>query len=348
MNSKRTDTSRYKVFAPRGQDSNAQAEGLGDPTRTTQAPTGRDHCRSRPFGAEVTTFRPAPGLQPGLSNPTPLGPRKSFTVIWLLLFAMGCGSGGRNDSSLNQASEPAKTSAVTHEVNIAAASDLKFALDELLSELQRQQSDIRCNVTYGSSGNFFAQLSEKAPFDLYLSADIEYPRKLIEAGLAIRETAFSYAIGHLVVWVPKDSPLKVEEHGIQTLLDPSVRKIAIANPRHAPYGRAAESALKSLGVHDQIEERLVLAENIAQTAQFVETGAADIGLISLSLALAPTLREKGRYWPVPETAHPPLEQGGVILSWVKDRDAADRVCAFLISDPGRAILKKYGFAEPGR
>ena len=262
-------------------------------------------------------------------------------VFAAALMSAGCGRAERRDPSMRLAPTPAR------EVTIAAASDLKFALDEVVTELERQQPEIRCRVTYGSSGNFFAQLSNRAPFDLYLSADIDYPRKLIDQGLAIRGTEFSYAIGHLVVWVPHDSPLKVEETGIQTLLDPAVRRIAIANPRHAPYGRAAESALKSLGVYDQVQDRLVLAENIAQTAQFVETGAADIGLISLSLALAPSLRRKGRYWPVPASAHPPLEQGGVILNWVKDRDAAEQVRSYLISDTGRAILKKYGFAEPG-
>jgi molybdate transport system substrate-binding protein len=264
----------------------------------------------------------------------------STLVLAVALMLTGCGGGERRDPAPKRAAQP------TREVTIAAASDLKFALDEVVTELERQQPEIRCRVTYGSSGNFFAQLSNRAPFDLYLSADIDYPRKLIEQGLAIRGTEFQYAVGHLVVWVPHDSPLNVEETGIQTLLDPAVRRIAIANPRHAPYGRAAEAALKSLGVYDQVQNRLVLAENIAQTAQFVETGAADIGLISLSLASAPFLSGKGKYWPVPESAHPPLEQGGVILTWAKDRDAAEQVRSYLISDPGRAILKKYGFAEP--
>jgi len=231
-------------------------------------------------------------------------------------------------------------------VTIAAASDLKFALDEVIAAFNRQHPEITCKVTTGSSGNFFAQLSNKAPFDLYLSADIDYPRKLVEQGLAIRETEFQYAIGHLVAWVPRDSLLKLEEAGIETLSDPSVSKIAVANPKHAPYGRAAIAALKSLGVYDQVEPRLVMAENIAQTAQFVETGAADIGLISLSLALSPALQDKGRYWALPASTYPAIVQGGVILNWVQDRAAAEQVRDYLLSNEGRAILRKYGFADP--
>lgn len=242
-------------------------------------------------------------------------------------------------------SKPAEAPVQTREVAIAAASDLKFALDELLAEFAKQHPDIQTKVTYGSSGNFFAQLSNKAPFDLYLSADVDYPRKLVEQDLAITESLFSYAIGHVVVWVPKDSLLKVENSGLQTLLDPAVQKIAVANPKHAPYGRAAVASLKSSMIYEQIEDKLVLAENIAQTAQFIDTGAADIGIISLSLAMAPALREKGRYWQIPATAHPPIEQAGVILSWSKDPAAANEVKAFLLSPTGQGTLKKYGFDE---
>src|SRR5262249_16120402 len=141
---------------------------------------------------------------------------------------------------------------------------------------------LKVTPTYGSSGNFYSQLTHEAPFDVYLSADIEYPRKLIAANLADGE--FLYGVGRIVVWVPKASPLDVEKLGIEALADPSVRKISSANPAHAPYGRAAEAAMKKLGVYEAVQERLVLGENIAQTAQFVESGAADVGVIALSLA----------------------------------------------------------------
>jgi molybdate transport system substrate-binding protein len=232
-------------------------------------------------------------------------------------------------------------------VRVAAAADLKFALDDALKAFQARQPDIDVQVTYGASGNFFAQLSNRAPFDLFLSADVDYPRKLVEQGLADRESEFLYAVGHLVVWVPGDSPLDVEKQGAQVLLDPSVRKVAIANPRHAPYGRAAEAALKSLGVYDQVQDRLVLGENVAQAAQFAETGAADAGVFALSLALATALRDKGRYWEVPLDAYPRLEQGGVILSWAEDRPAAEQLRSFLLGAEGKAVLRRYGFFLPG-
>lgn len=231
-------------------------------------------------------------------------------------------------------------------VAVAAASDLKFAFDEVVTEFTRQNSRIEVKVTYGSSGNFFTQLSNQAPFDLFLSADIDYPRKLIEDEKALRETEFQYAIGHLVIWVPNDSILNLEP-GVPALADPAVRKIAIANPKHAPYGRAAEAALKHFGIYEQVSDRLVLGENVAQTAQFVESRAADVGIIALSLALAPAMREKGRYQEIPLEAYPTLEQGGVILSWVKDRDATDALRSFVMSGAGRAILKRYGFLLSG-
>lgn len=232
-------------------------------------------------------------------------------------------------------------------VQVAAAADLRFALDEIIESFQRQHQDIKAQVTYGSSGNFFAQLSNRAPFDIYFSADVDYPRKLIEQGLAIKETEFLYAVGRIVVWAPQQSSLDLERLGIRVLLDPAVRKIAIANPKHAPYGRAAEAAMRKLGVYEQVQERLVLGENIAQTAQFIQTGAADIGIIALGLALAPALRDEGRYWEVPLDAYPRMDQGGVILPWAKDMAAARALRAFVLGPEGRDILRRYGFFLPG-
>ena len=232
-------------------------------------------------------------------------------------------------------------------VQVAAAADLKFALDEIVESFHRQHPDIRAQVTYGSSGNFFAQLSNRAPFDIYFSADVDYPRKLIEQGLALRETEFLYAVGRIVVWAPRRSSGDLERLGIQALADPSVRKVAIANPKHAPYGRAAEAAMKRLGVYERVKERLVLGENVAQTAQFIQTGAADIGIIALALALAPALREEGRYWEIPLDAYPRMDQGGVILSWAKDMAAAQALRAFMLGPEGKDILRRYGFYLPG-
>ncbi len=231
-------------------------------------------------------------------------------------------------------------------VRVAASADLKFALDESNTAFRAKHPDITVQVSYGSSGNFFAQLSNRAPFDMFFSADVDYPRQLIAQGLAVKDTEFLYAVGRLVVWVPRTSALDLARLGIHALADPSIRKIAIANPKHAPYGRAAEAAMKSLGVYETVRERLVFGENIAQTAQFVQTGAADIGIIALSLAIAPALKGEGQYWEVPLESYPRIEQGGVIVSWATDVPAAQAVRAFVLGAEGRAILHQYGFFLP--
>lgn len=239
-------------------------------------------------------------------------------------------------------SPPAKS----RRLAIAAAADLKFALEEVRVAFHRDHPEIDVETTFGASGQLFAQLSNGAPFDLFLSADIQYPQKLIEQDLAHGDSEFQYALGHLVVWVTNDSPLDVEKLGIEAVVDERVKKIAIANPQHAPYGRASEAALKKLDVYERAQDRLVLGENIVQTAQFVESGSADIGLIALSLALAPAMKDKGRFWEVPLDAYPPLEQGGVILKRCLDRETADLFRSFLMGEQGREILKQYGFVLP--
>jgi molybdate transport system substrate-binding protein len=232
-------------------------------------------------------------------------------------------------------------------VRVAAASDLQFALKEVVAAFEAAQADRHVEVTYGSSGNLYAQLTNKAPLDMFLSADMSYPRRLVEAGLAAPDSEFLYGIGQIVVWVPASSPLDIKELGMRALVEPSVKKIAIANPKHAPYGRVAEAALQKLGVYDEAKDRLVLGDNIAQTAQFVESGAADIGIIALSLALAPAMKDKGRYWLVPQDAYPRLEQGGVIMNDAKDAAAASELRSFLIGEKAKAILRTFGFVIPG-
>jgi molybdate transport system substrate-binding protein len=241
---------------------------------------------------------------------------------------------------------PSAVDAGLRAVTIAAASDLKFALEEELAAFRSAHPDIAISVTYGSSGNFFAQLEKRAPFDMFLSADVSYPRKLEEAGLVQKDSEFIYAHGRLVVWVPEDSSIDIQRLGLRATLDPAVRKVAIANPEHAPYGRAAEAALKKEGIYDEVRPKLVLGENIAQAAQFVQTGAADVGILALSLALSDPMKSKGRYWEVPLDSYPTLEQAGVILAWAKDAAACQEVRAFVISREGRSILKRYGFVVP--
>jgi molybdate transport system substrate-binding protein len=231
-------------------------------------------------------------------------------------------------------------------VTVAAAADLNFALDEIVTAFQESHPDITVKVSYGSSGNFYRQLTEHAPFDLFFSADIDYPRRLIKENLAIKESEFTYAVGHIVLWVPRASKIDVQKLRQEALLDPAVKKIAIANPDYAPYGRAARKALQSLGVYDKVRKRIVLGKNVAQAAQYVETGAADVGIIGLSQALAPPLREKGRYWQIPQNYYPRMDQGGVILKETRDREAAEALRKYVLSDKGQAILRRYGFTLP--
>jgi molybdate transport system substrate-binding protein len=237
-------------------------------------------------------------------------------------------------------------SASAAELTVAAAADLKFALDELVGEFHARQQHVRVKVSYGSSGNFFAQLQNQAPFDLYFSADIEYPRKLALAGHALDDDVFLYAVGRIVVWAPTASPVDVEQLGIQSLFAPSVRKIAIATPRHAPNGVAAVAAMKSLEVYERAKPQLVYGENIAQTAQFVQSGAADIGILALALAISPQMRDAGRYWEIPLNAYPTMEQGGMIVKWTKEPEAARVLRNFVLNEHGRAVLKRYGFFLP--
>jgi molybdate transport system substrate-binding protein len=269
----------------------------------------------------------------------------------LVLLFLGCGQTPAPQTvPARAASSTAATAPVKEQVvlAVAAAADLKYALDELIVQFETRRREIHVQPTYGSSGNFYAQLTNKAPFDIYFSADLDYPRKLAAQQLTLPNSEFRYAVGQIVVWARKESSLNVEQLGIQSLLEPSIHKIAIANPQHAPYGRAAEAALKQLGVYDQVHEKLVLGENIAQTAQFIESGAADVGIIALSLALAPALKDQGKFWKVPLDAYPPLEQGGAILAWTAHTAAAEALRSFVLSPEGKQVLARYGFLLPGK
>ncbi|MEO7933073.1 MAG: molybdate ABC transporter substrate-binding protein [Chthoniobacterales bacterium] len=231
-------------------------------------------------------------------------------------------------------------------VLVAAASDLQFVLPELIAQYQTTHPDVKIGPTYGASGKFYEQLKNGAPFDLFLSADAAFPRKLIADGLASESDFFLYGTGHLVLWVPKNSPLDLPKQGIRALLDPSVKKIAIANPDHAPYGRAAVAALRSLGVYDAVKDRLVLGENVVQAAQFVQTGAAEAGLIGLSLALAPKLQAEGRYWEIPSDAYPRLEQAGILLRNAPNAPDAREFKLWLQTPEAQIVWKKAGFTLP--
>ncbi|MBU6481035.1 MAG: molybdate ABC transporter substrate-binding protein [Nitrospirae bacterium] len=236
-------------------------------------------------------------------------------------------------------------SAAADAITIAAASDLNFAFKELVAEYEKTTGH-HVKLTLGSSGNFFSQIQNGAPFDLYFSADIGYPRKLVEAGLTVPGSLYPYAVGRIVLWAGKGSDLDLSK-GLEVLREPRIKKIAIANPKHAPYGRAAVAAMEYFKVYDQVKDRLILGENISQAAQFIESGACDVGIVALSLALAPAMKAAGRYWEIPATAHSPLEQGAVILKQSKNPEAARQFLEFIKGPQGLEIMRRYGFTLPG-
>jgi molybdate transport system substrate-binding protein len=232
------------------------------------------------------------------------------------------------------------------EVVVAAASDLGFAVKEIITDFERETGN-KVRLSLGSSGTFAAQISNGAPFDVFLSADIAYPQDLEKKGFAEPNTTFVYAVGRIVLWVPKNSPVDVEKLGMQSLLDPSVRKIAIANPEHAPYGRAAVSSMEHFGLYQAVKNKLVMGENISQAAQFVQSGAAQIGIIAQSIALSDPMRTTGRYWQIPLDAYPRMDQAGVVLKQARKAGHFDAARAFvdaLQAPHGRAILERYGFS----
>jgi molybdate transport system substrate-binding protein len=230
------------------------------------------------------------------------------------------------------------------QVRVAVAANLKPAFEEVAATFQVEHPGVTVTPTYGSSGNFYAQLVNRAPFDVFLSADTQYPEQL--AGQKLSGPPFLYAVGRLVAWVPSDSALDLDKLGVRAAADPRVRKVAIANPRHAPYGRAAEAALRAAGVYDAARPKLVAGDNVEQAAQYAHSGAADLGLVPLSLALTPNMARRGRYALVPTDLHPPLEQAGVVLDWAQDKHAAEALRDFLLGPRGREILARHGYEAP--
>ena len=226
-------------------------------------------------------------------------------------------------------------------ITIAAASDLKFAMDELVATYQHAHPADAIHVIYGSSGKFSTQIQQGAPFDLFFSADISYPQALAKAGLTAGESK-AYAIGRIVLWSSSTDASKLS---IVDLADARFDRIAIANPEHAPYGKRAVQALHASGVWEQVKDRLVYGENIAQTAQFVQTGNAKVGIIALSLALNPAFASKGGYAVIPDTLYQPLVQGYVIIRRAAGNPLASRFAHFVDSAAAKKILQHYGFAD---
>jgi len=225
---------------------------------------------------------------------------------------------------------------------VAAAADLSTALREIGDGYQKK-TGLELKFSFGASGALTAQIQNGAPFDLFFSADMDYPKQLIASGQADGTSLYQYAVGKLVLWVPADSPLDVEHKGMDVLLDPSVKKIAIANPQHAPYGRAAAAALKYYGLYDRVEDRLVLGESVSQAAQFAESGNAQAGFVALAHALGPGMQGKGKYWEVPAEAYPPLIQGVVVLSRSQHKKEAAEFVEYIKTSGAGDVWRKYGF-----
>lgn len=229
-------------------------------------------------------------------------------------------------------------------LTVAAASDLRFALDEVMQAFRAAQPAARVEVIYGASGKIATQVRNGAPFDLFLSADRAFAEDLHQAGFTAGAPRL-YAVGHLVAWSTDAAlgrlPLA------ELVRHPQVRRFAIANPEHAPYGRRAMEALRSQGLAEAAQPKLVMGENIAQAAQFIETGAAQAGLVALSLVLAPALQGKGAYTRIPEGWHSPLEQAFVVTRRAAENPLAHAFAAYLESPAARATLRRYGFALPG-
>jgi molybdate transport system substrate-binding protein len=230
-------------------------------------------------------------------------------------------------------------------LQVAAAANLKTAAEELKKAFEARHPEAEVVITFGASGTFFAQLQSGAPFDVFLSADRDYPAKVIEAGLAAAADERVYAFGKLVAWRPAGSTLDLEGRGLAALRDPRVKRIAMANPAVAPFGRATEAALRAAGVRDAVKDKVVLGTSVAQAAQFATTGAADVVFLPWSLTIGTELGA-GRIWPVPETLYPRIAQSGVVLASAKEPALARAFLAFLATEPARVILARYGYGLP--
>ena len=246
--------------------------------------------------------------------------------------------------SLGSANAQSTAQSTAAPLRIAAAADLQPVLPPILDQFQRA-TGIHAEATYQASAALTAQIQNGAPFDLFLSADLNYPKRLIDAGLATGIAAsptipLTYARGTLVLWTRADS--KWPKPSLAILSDPNLQRLAIANPERAPYGHAAMAALASLKITDNLKSKLVTAENISQAAQFAETGNADAGLISLTSAKTAHLQSIGSYFIIPSNLYPPIEQGAVIVASSKQSQNAHKFLDFLLSAPIQQQLATSG------
>ncbi len=231
-------------------------------------------------------------------------------------------------------------------VSIAAAADLAYCLDDINAAFKITHPGADLKVSSGSSGNFTSQIKAGAPFEVFLSADIGFPKDLIKAGLADEKTLFTYAFGKIVLWTLHPEAVDVTK-GLAVLSKPEVvKKLAVANPDHAPYGRAAKEALQHDKLWDALQSRIVLGDNIAATAQFVSSGNADAGIVALSLVTSPKLANVGKWQEIPAEDYNPLEQGAVLTKAGMGNPTAKAYLEFLRTPEARAIFDHYGFRLP--
>jgi len=237
------------------------------------------------------------------------------------------------------------SAAAAQQPTVAAAADLNYALTELAHRFE-STTGTSVKLSFGASGNLYSQILNGAPFDLFFSADEDYPNKLVAAGVAEASSLRTYAVGHLVLWVPNSSPFNPEKLQMGVLTQPSVTRIAIANPQHAPYGRAAMAALEHFGLREKIADKLVFGESVSQAAQFVQSGNAQAGLIALSLAKSPSMQSAGKFWELPSEAYPELRQAVMIVSASKQKEAATAFLDFVLSPEGVAVFRQFGLTPP--
>ncbi|MBW7898684.1 Molybdate-binding periplasmic protein precursor [Candidatus Brocadiaceae bacterium B188] len=228
---------------------------------------------------------------------------------------------------------------------IAAAANLNPAMNDIIKGFKKEYPAIDAVVSYGSSGNFFAQIKQGAPFDIFFSADTTYPARLEDEGLAVKGESKIYAFGSIVLWIPRSSSLNPRK-GLHLVSDNKVKKLAIANQKLAPYGVAAEEALRYYGLWDKVQDKLVFGENISQTAQFVQSGAADVGIIALSQAISPKLENDGDYWIIPAESYNKLGQAYTILQKGKDKPGVRKFLEFVQGKKGEKVFLKYGYSLP--
>lgn len=235
-------------------------------------------------------------------------------------------------------------SAFAEKLTIVAASDLKFAFRDIVESFKKENPSDDVDVIFGSSGKFYTQIQNGAPFDLFFSADSDYPNKLKQSGMTASEVTL-YGLGRIVLWSNQEDATRLT---LTDLARADIKHVAIANPKHAPYGKRAEEALMASGMLESIKSKLVFAENIAQTAQYVETGNAKIGIIAYSLALSTELSAKGGYYLIPESLHAPLEQSFVITKRAEQNSAAHRFAAYMQTETVKTLMHRYGFVLPER